>query len=274
MSEDGTQSDRDAPGTAGTMLRQARQARGLHLMALSASLKVPAARLEAMEADRWHELPDASYARALAHTVSRALGIDPQPVLRVLPAASEPRLETLDEGLDEPFREQTRPAGGMPRRLRWSVVGLGLVLALGVWWFLDARTDVPPRPVPAGPGEVVPPAPAAAPGAAPGAGRTPPQAPAPTPAPGDVPAPGASPSGSGATLVVAAQKPSWIEIRDAQGQVTLQRLLAGGEAIELQPPVPGTLTVGNAAGTRVVLKGQPIDLSAVSRENVARIELR
>ena len=98
--------------TAGALLRQARQARGLHLMALSASLKVAPGRLEAMEEDRWHDLPDAAYARALAHTVSRALGIDPQPVLSSLPAASQPRLETLDEGLDEPFRETPSAFGG------------------------------------------------------------------------------------------------------------------------------------------------------------------
>lgn len=275
--------------TAGTLLREARQARGVHLMALSASLKVAPGRLEAMEADRWHELPDAAYARALAHTVSRALGIDPQPVLRGLPAASRPRLESLDEGLDQPFRERATGSAPSVRRHRWSVVSLGLALALVVWWFLDHRAEPAPQGIPTGSGGVAPPpSPALAASAlsdapvplSPSAAATTAATATPTATPAVTAAatvPAAAPSSASAAapvLLISAQKSSWIELRDAQGQVALQRLLAAGEGIELRAPSPGTLTVGNAAGTLVMLGGRPIDLAAVSRENVARIELR
>jgi cytoskeleton protein RodZ len=253
--------------SAGALLRQARQARGLHLMALSASLKVPATRLEAMEEDRWHDLPDAAYARALAHTVCRALGIDPQPVLRSLPAASQPRLETLDEGLDEPFRDTSTAAGLMPLRHRWAVVGLGLALAVAVWWWLDsasgalrpaAATDAP-RPA----------ASAAVP--APPGGQ---QEQTVTVAPSPVAVPGSAPVASGNGLRIVATQPSWIELREAQGEVRLARLLGAGETLELPLGAPARLTVGNAAATAVWVGGQPIDLSGSARENVARIELR
>lgn len=255
--------------TAGALLRQARQARGLHLMALSASLKVPATRLEAMEEDRLHDLPDAAYARALAHTVCRALGIDPQPVLRSLPAASHARLETLDEGLDEPFRETSAAAGLMSRRHRWVVVGLGLglVLAVALWWWFDSASGAL-RPAAAT--EAPRPAASVAVPAPPGVQ----QEPTPAVAQSPVVVAGSTAVGSSDGLRIVASQPSWVELREAQGQVRLARLLAAGETLELPLGVPASLTVGNAAATAVWVGGQPIDLSGSARENVARIELR
>lgn len=228
-------------------------------MALAASLKVAPARLEAMEADRWHELPDAAYARALAHTVSRALGIDPEPVLRGLPAAAQPKLESLDDGLDQPFHD--RPSGSVPRlrRYRWSVVVLGLVGAVLVWGFLARWPDLQRVASTTTVGNLVSmPAPAAS------ASLPPPLA----------VASGASAASAAPALRVAAQQATWIEIRDPEGQVRLSRLLAAGEAIEIDGPSNGSLTVGNAAGTAVWVNGEVIDLSRFARENVARIEIR
>ena len=42
-------------------------------------------RAEALEADRYAELPDLTFTRALAHTVCRALKVDAEPVLAKLP---------------------------------------------------------------------------------------------------------------------------------------------------------------------------------------------
>ena len=65
---------------AGALLRAARLAQGLHIAALAASIKVSPAKLEALEAGRSHELPDHTFARALALTVCRVLKIDATPV--------------------------------------------------------------------------------------------------------------------------------------------------------------------------------------------------
>jgi hypothetical protein len=75
-------------------------------------------------------------------------------------------------------------------------------------------------------------------------------------------------------LRIVATQPSWIELREAQGEVRLARLLGAGETLELPLVAPASLTVGNAAATAVWVGGQPIDLSGSARENVARIELR
>ena len=92
--------------SAGRLLREAREKQGLHIAALAAAIKVPPKKLEALEADRFDALPDATFARALAQTVCRALKIDPAPVMRLLPRPSGHRLETVGEGLNTPFRER------------------------------------------------------------------------------------------------------------------------------------------------------------------------
>ncbi|MFM7533388.1 MAG: helix-turn-helix domain-containing protein [Rubrivivax sp.] len=282
MSE-GSLPDSPQAVTAGALLRQARQAKGLHLVALAASLKVAPARLEAMEADRWSELPDAAYARALAHTVCRVLSIDPDRVLRELPSAVPPRLESLDEGLDQPFRE--RPAGGQPghRRLRGTVVALGLVLAVGVWWFLDHGREAPPSdPAAASSGAGGAPA-RAEPASSPRVDAVPaPRVDASSSTRAEVTSPGAPAvpadlparaPGAGLSLRIVASQASWIELRDPRGQVLMSRLLASGESVELAQASAANLTVGNAAATQLWVDGRAIDLRRHTRENVARVDL-
>ncbi len=117
--------------TAGSMLRQARQARGLHIAALATSIKVTPQKLELLESDRFDELPDATFARALAQTVCRFLKIDSAPVMALLPQPVDRGLEHLSLGLNTPFRD--RPGRRVPSELQFlkSPITLGaLVLVL------------------------------------------------------------------------------------------------------------------------------------------------
>lgn len=90
--------------TAGMLLRRAREAAGLHVATLAVSLKVPVRKLEALEEDRYDQLSDAVFIRALASSVCRTLKIDPQPVLERLPQSAKPRLVQDREGINAPFR--------------------------------------------------------------------------------------------------------------------------------------------------------------------------
>jgi cytoskeleton protein RodZ len=91
--------------TAGMLLRQAREAAGLHVATLAATLKVPVRKLEALEEDRYDELPDAVFVRALASSICRTLKVDPHPVLDRLPQTAQPRLVPQENtGLNAPFR--------------------------------------------------------------------------------------------------------------------------------------------------------------------------
>ncbi len=105
----------DASKSAGQMLREAREAYGLHVAALAVSLKVPVKKLEALEADRLEELPDAVFVRALASSVCRALKVDPKPVLAKLPQLNTRVLDQAESGVNVAFR--TRADGPAPTAL-------------------------------------------------------------------------------------------------------------------------------------------------------------
>ena len=115
--------DAQAEPSAGRLLREARERQGLHIAVLAASIKVAPKKLELLEADRFDALPDATFTRALAQTVCRALKIDPGAVLLLLPPPAGHRLEQVGEGLNAPFRE--RPGVGAQREA--SGPGLGPV---------------------------------------------------------------------------------------------------------------------------------------------------
>lgn len=90
--------------TAGALLRQARESAGINLPSMAMALKVSVKKLEALEADRYEQLPDAVFVRALASSICRALKIDPGPALALLPQSRAPRLDYDEAGLNTPFR--------------------------------------------------------------------------------------------------------------------------------------------------------------------------
>lgn len=115
--------------TAGAMLRQAREAAGLHVAALAVSMKIPVKKLEALEADRLDLLLDAVFVRALASSVCRALKIDSAPILDKLPKNSAPMLNVGEQGINAPFHSPGYSKGAsIPALL--SKPGVLLVLAL------------------------------------------------------------------------------------------------------------------------------------------------
>jgi cytoskeleton protein RodZ len=67
---------------------------------------------------------------------------------------------------------------------------------------------------------------------------------------------------------------SWIKVTDAKGLVVLSRTLASGEAAEASGALPLAVVVGRSDLTQVQVRGKAFDLSAVSRDNVARFEVK
>lgn len=130
--------------TAGSWLRDARQRHGLHIVALAATLKVHPSKLEALEADRWDELPDTTFVRALAKSICRVLKIDAAPVLTLLPN-SEDRELTMSRGLNQPFRDRTAGEGGFSSALLQKPVvwGPALLLAAAVGVYLMPAAWLP-----------------------------------------------------------------------------------------------------------------------------------
>lgn len=271
--------------TAGGLLRQAREAQGLHIAALAASLKVPQRKLEALERDRIDELPDATFARALAQTVCRALKIDAAEVLALLPRHDTASLDQVSSGLNTPFRERPGPMepafGGLLRHPATGIVGLLVVAALVVWLW--------PRGVPSG--ASLPSAASAASAAASvvadvvalpsltasePAGETVHAAPQPAEPAGSAASAAQAPSASTGPglLVLRTREASWIEVTDGSNRPLLSRTVQPGESVGLDGSLPLRLTVGNAMATEISFRGQPVDLSPLTRDNIARLELK
>jgi len=281
------------PTTAGAWLRAARQQRGLHIAALAVMLKVPQAKLEALEGDRFTELPDATFARALATAVCRVLKVDAAPVLALLPRTSELGFD-VRPGLNQPFRERGAGPidGGLLSLLKRPVVwGLGLLLivAAAIYWvpagWLPEREPTPAFPPVSLPASGVVtsaasapvvefiPAPVAA--SEPVLSMPPPVVAASAPAVGaSAPTPSAKPtSPTGPALRVTATADSWIEVVDAKGQTLLSRVLPKGEQQDFSGAAPYKLRVGNVSGTQIEWRGSAYDLNARANNNVARVEL-
>lgn len=309
----------DTPGqgmsvTAGALLRDAREAAGLHIAALAVALKVPVAKLEALEADNFSALPDMVFVRALASSVCRTLKIDPQAVLALLPQGEGPRLSAGDVGLNAPVkgfagRSSAAPfKGAGTRSFVWAVglllIGAALMMFLprGLDADLSALLKQPetttkiPMPtgnvaqeisVAVGAEQRVPSAaPAPAPAAAAGVGVELPAGESIKPAgiashPIVLPSVEASaPSSAPATdapsgvLAFKARSESWIQVRDAAGALVLQRNLAPNELVSVSGVLPLAVVIGRADATEVFVRGKPYDIGPVSRENVARFEVK
>jgi cytoskeleton protein RodZ len=305
--------------TAGALLRRAREASGLHVAALAVSLKVPVRKLEALEDDRWDQLPDAVFARALASSVCRSLKIDPQPVLERLPQGSTPRLTPDHEGINAPFRapgDVVVPAWRDHLTRPVSLAVGALLLGALVLVFMPSRppeeapvaraepagapmaSPVLLQPVPsqadglpgapaAGSGNTAPPAGAAMPTPPPAAAAVTAPAPAapaalstvattapPAAAAPALPASSAPSAAANGIVFFRAKGPSWVQVTDAAGTVTLRRLLATGEAVGASGTLPLSVTVGSASATAVEVRGKAYDLAPVSRDNVARFEVK
>jgi len=75
-------------------------------------------------------------------------------------------------------------------------------------------------------------------------------------------------------LQVIASADSWVEVVDAQGHTLLSRTVVAGESVGLDGALPMRVKIGNAGGTRLKLRGDNVDLTPWTRDNVARLEVK
>ncbi|OOG37871.1 helix-turn-helix domain-containing protein [Polaromonas sp. A23] len=301
--------------SAGTLLRQAREAAGLHIAALAVALKVPVKKLEALEADRLDLLPDAVFVRALAASVCRTLKIDAAQVLAQLPQTGKPNLGYQHAPINTPFRS---PSDGPGPSLITQVsrpavlAGLLLVLAALVLIFMPAvqrqegvsgaksgsagseTTTSSQTGAGTSAGEAMArtellvgekPTDTVRPAEAPAVVTTPAQALVPQPqiaAKPVEPVPAATlpvagealPLASKGIIVFKARGESWVEVTDAKGVVVVRRTLAAGEEVGATGALPLAAVVGRVDATQVQVRGKVFDLNPVSRDNVARFEVK
>lgn len=177
--------------TAGEKLRLAREASGIHINTLAATLKVNVKVLEALEAGQYEQLPGIPFTRALAASICRNLHMDAGSVLELLPDSqpqqlAEPQIQSpvvLDQGGSPWF-------GWMKHPVTWVVL-LAIIAGVTFWilpYILDKTAPEPLRqpgenlveelgggvaqPQSSAPAPLLPAAPVSAAGSAPAVGTT------------------------------------------------------------------------------------------------------
>lgn len=299
--------------SAGALLRQARQAQGVALEDLAATLKVPVEKLQALEDEDWQRLPDVVFLRALAQTICRTLHLEAAPVLALLPQQKVTALAPQG-GLNAPMRERGVPSilATNTKHSPWPWVVLLLIVLggggyLGVQWMAPewvrgVSTTVSAPSDPAGDSPLFSPAvPEEGDGGNMGnmgdgaqAGEVPavqaaalmqpalPEeegaqpgfaAPAPAAEPAAAPAAQAAASVS-PVLRITAKGATWVQVLDAQQRLLIEKILQDGEVFSTSAPKPLTVAVGKADLATVEVNGAPFDVQAVARSNVARFEVK
>lgn len=281
------------------LLQQSREAAGLHIAALAAALKVPVKKLEALEAGRYEELPDLTFARALASSACRHLKIDPAPVLEQIPFSRTPPLGDTPNTINAPFKPAqegaTSPAAEWLRRpavltsLLLVLAAAGLLLAPDWGTTIDqlrqtapATTAATPERVEPGPDVPVASSSTATADASPGVAQavaTPPEpvsgaatAALVAPAPDAVAVP--ADATSAALLRIQAVGESWVEVVDGKGASQVQRMLKPGDSLDFSDSPPYSVVVGRADAVQVTVRGQSFDVLPLARNSVARFQVK
>ncbi len=296
--------------SAGRLLREAREAAGMSLPALAASLKVPLAKLEALERDDHAAFQDHTFMRALAMTVCRSLRIDAAEIMALLPRL-QPKSLAGGAGINATFKERSFKGAGTPlkgggqgsRKIALGVLVI-LVAAAAVYFVPRSQDEAaagavaggavagaqPPQAAAPEPGavtEAVAPATGAEEaGQASVAGNAVPAAAAPVPAAvaaavasPDVPAAATAEAGPGGAaaapvLQLRANAQTWVRVKDSSGRVVLEKTLAQGDSVATEGALPLSVVVGNAKGVQVSVRGEPLDIVKGTRDNVARFEVK
>ncbi len=289
----------------GARLKSARERAGLSLDQVAQQLKLAPRQVKALEDEDFAQLPGRTFARGFVRNYARLLNLDGDELLAQLPDAARapalaaPSLHSTGATMAEvPTAKVVRSA-----LARWLVplALVGCIVGAGAYeWYRSGftapgestRQESLPATQPSAPGagtarselqnplsgapgiEPAPvenldsaspsgapaaPAPEAAPTAAPRAAVT--EAPAPPAA--EAPAP----------LVLTYRGPSWTEVRDRSGQVLFVRLVPAGSEQAIRGSAPFDVVIGNPRAVALVYRGEQIDLSRYTHQNVARLRL-
>lgn len=222
--------------TVGSLLRRAREERGLSQESLAEELKLPLRLLRAIEADEWGAVPPGRQ-RPLARQLAARLRMDLEhhpDALGLLPGgpgdtAPDPGLERLERGA-------------------MAAVGLGSI-ALLAWLLIPGpslRSRAQPSWMDKAPPRAVPPPPPRADGPYPVLGELLPEAPV---------------TAEGLLITLRAQDACDAEVVGADG-VRLARSLQVSDPWKLRAKGPFTLTLSNGGVVQVEVAGRPVATGA------------
>lgn len=291
-----------SPSTGvGAELAAAREASGIGLAEVAQQLKFGLRQLEALEADRFGELPGGTFARGMVRNYARLLKLEPEPLLARLAG----RFDAPDSNQLAARFSQPVPFSNAGRRstLVYLAAGIGILVVIGSFAWQWQRERNAPRemalvkPKAAEPARKPAPPPAAKPAevaAAPIAEKPaaavaveekkPPEAR--KPAEATKPAPeekksivmqsvAAAPAAGGVHRIVlrVESDEAWLEVTDAAGRQLVSSLNRAGSERVVQGRGPFSLVIGNASHVRVLHNDREVDLKPHTRVEVARFTL-
>lgn len=285
----------------GTALRRARQKAGLSVADVAKVLKVAEHTVDALEAERYENLPPRPYIRGYIHRYARLVGLDAATAAVIVDAIGAPET-TVPPIVPRPRRRRFADFARQSWGLLYGCIVLVFVVAIGsaLWWASSGeqvRRDAvvgaartPPAehaagaeaaPAGAEPPPGVPPAAVAEPLDAAVSDESPevrePFRPdAATVASGD--------AGTGVDPVPAGQEPvdpdvirfvfqeaCWVEVHDRNDDLVHGDLGRPGDTLTLTGEAPFSVLVGYAAGVEITFNGERVDLAPATRGEVARL---
>lgn len=302
MSDDVSQATEPGSGGAdgsaasfGARLAAAREAAGLSVGEMAARLRLHVNQVRAIEAEDLAQLPEGAYVRGFVRSYARAVDLDPGPLIedlnRKAPAPSESVVDGMTRARDfSPVRAAARERASRSLVLGFAVVAM---VVLGVVGWLSTRQPAPePAPVastpPSAPVAAEAPVPATVPADPPAPAATagdpsasPVEAPArgtdavePVPAPASAPEPPKPAPDPTVLLSLQFNGESWVEVTDAGGKVLVSQLAHDGDVLRPRGTPPLSVVLGAAPNVVVTVRGQALDLAAVTRANVARFTVK
>ena len=298
-------SDGEGVSGVGAELAAARHERGLGLPEVAQQLKFGVRQLEALEADRFDQLPGGTFARGMVRSYARLLKVDPEPLLaRIAGRFDAPDSNQLAARFSQPV-----PFSDGARRSTFVYLGLSaaiLVVVGGVAYQWQNERKAPKqialvkpkaepaarKPAPAAQQASTPApsveAPAAIEEKKPSVAPKKPAAeekkagekkveeakaverkPAPVAKAVDAP----PPSGVHRIVLRVETDEAWLEVTDAAGRQLVSSLNPAGSERVVQGRGPFTLVIGNASHVRVLHNDHELDLKPYTRVEVARFTI-
>jgi cytoskeleton protein RodZ len=269
-----------AKASPGRALAQLRAERKLSVADVAQRLKYGVRQIEALEAEEFERLPGATFVRGMVRGYAKLLETDPEPILGALEAryvAGEVDLDLRDKGV--PFVK----SGKRGTRTYFVLLLLVLVVLAGVLyeWRVGAfpwarfasnapqqSSQAQPRPAPAPQAEVE-----ARPALPVVEKAAPAEAPAPVEQAKPQPSPPPQVSGGEGRIRLDFGGESWVEIKDADGNMVMSQLNPSGSRRIVSGKSPLTLVIGNAANVRLTYNDKPVDLKPYIQIEVARLTL-
>ena len=278
--------------SVGQQLRAGRERAGLSVDDAARALKLSNRQVESLEHDDWASLPGKTMIRGFVRNYARLVGLDGRELMAALEGMAMPKSPELRGAEGTPVSMPKEGKSDRKDVLRVLAGLLVLVLAMVAYFFLppdiwqstvqaikdasqsnevvvDTVADSPP---------VVPETPASVAQVE----SVTPEQPVVVPEPASVSEPVIQRTEGLAAevqtpvtnvLKFGFTQPSWVEVRDRNGQIIFSQKNPAGSQRDVQGQPPFSVVIGNAAHVTLHYKGNAVDLSKRSKDDVARLTI-